>query len=125
MGRVVPTWIMLVTAAAFYGSACAMSAPMSQSSHCRVVDSDKLSAGSGGASALCAAIERAVSERAPGVAFTAEVRVLSSSRLAATLTRDGKKLPEQKFASMDRELTSSSFERFAQAVADQVAKGRQ
>lgn len=102
-----------------------MSPPNSQSPHCRVVDGGKLPAESGGAVALCAAIERAVSAKAPGVAFTAEVRVLSSSRLAATLTREGSRLPEQMFASMDRELSGSSFERFAETVADQVAKGPQ
>ena len=101
-----------------------MSSP-NQSPRCRVVDGDKLPAESGGAVALCAAIERAVSERAPGVAFTAEVRVLSSSRLAATLTRDGHELPEQRFAIMDRDLTASSFDRFAETLADQVAaRGR-
>lgn len=94
-----------------------------QSAHCSVVDGGKLPAESGGAVALCAAIERAVSARAPGAHFTAEVRVLSASRLAATLTRDGHPLAEQKFASMDRELTGRSFERFALALAEQVAKG--
>jgi hypothetical protein len=101
-----------------------MSSPNHQSPHCRVVDGDKLPAASGGADALCAAIEQAMSSRAPGVAFSAEIRVLSSSRLAATLTRDGHKLPEQNFASMDRELTSSSFDRFAQTLANQLAEGR-
>ncbi len=33
-------------------------------------------------------------------------------------------MPEQNFASMDRDLTTSSFERFAQALADQVAKAQ-
>ena len=125
MGRVISASIALMTAASALGSACAMSSPNDQSPRCSVVDGGKLPAASGGASALCAAIERAVSERAPGVAFTAEVRVLSSSILAAALTRNGTRLPEQKFASMDRELSSSSFERFAQAIAEHVAKGPQ
>jgi len=101
-----------------------MSSANGRSPHCRVVDGSKLPAESGGAVALCAAIERAVSAKAPGVAFTAEVRVLSSSSLAATLTMEGSKLPEQRFASMDRDLTASSFERFAEALADQLAKVR-
>jgi hypothetical protein len=88
------------------------------------VGGDKLPADSGGPGALCAAIERAVAERAPGVAFSAEVRVLSQSRLVASLTREGQKLPEQNFASMDRDLSINSFERFAEALAEQVAKGR-
>ena len=125
MGRVFPVWIAVVTSAFFCGSACAMNVPNSQSPHCRVIDGGKLPATSGGADALCQAIEQAVSERAPGLAFSAEVRVLSSSRLAATLIANGKALPDQKFASMDRELTKSSFERFARAIAEQVAKGQQ
>ena len=100
-----------------------MGSPDIQSPHCQVVDAGKLPADSGGANALCAAIERAASAKAPGVAFTAEIRVLSSSRLVATLIKDGRKLPEQNFASMDRDLSSSSFERFAAALADQLAGG--
>lgn len=94
------------------------------SPHCRVIDGDKLPAGSGGTNALCAAIERAMSESAPGLVFSAEVRVLSSSMLSAVLTADGRTLPEQKFARTDRELDRSAFERFATALADQAAKER-
>ena len=100
-----------------------MSSAEVQSPHCQVADAGKLPAESGGAAALCAAIERAVSEKAPGVQYRAEIQVISASRLSATLIRDGRKLPEQKFASMDRDLTSSSFERFAAALADQLAGG--
>jgi hypothetical protein len=99
-----------------------MSSPNSQSPRCWVVNGDKLPAESGGAAALCAAIERAVSARAPGAAFTAEVTVLSPSRLAATLTKEGHRLPVQKFASMDRELNTTSFDRFAETLAEEVAK---
>jgi hypothetical protein len=102
-----------------------MSSPDVSSPRCRVIDGAKLPQASGGAPALCAAIEKAVAMRGPNIAFTAEVRVLSSSRLAATLTRDGRRLPEQGFASMDRELSANSFERFAAALADEVAKGQQ
>ena len=124
MGRVILGSIVLATAASFCSTACAMSSPNSQSPTCRVLDGDKLPAGSGGPDALCAAIERAVSARAPGVAYTAEVRVLSSTRLAAALTREGRKLPDQKFASMDRDLSGDSFERFAETIAIQLANGR-
>ena len=125
MRRVIPVWIALVTSAFLCGTACAMTSPNSQSPHCRVIDGGKLPAGSGGAGALCEAIEQAVSERAPGMAFSAEVRVLSSSRLAAALIANGRKLPDQKFASMDHELTKSSFERFARTIAEQVASRQQ
>jgi hypothetical protein len=101
-----------------------MSSPVSPSRRCSVVDAGKLPPDSGGADALCAAVDRAMSVRAPGVTYSAEIRVLSASRLVATLTREGRTMPEQNFASMDRDLTTSSFERFAQALADQVAKAQ-
>ena len=122
MGRGIRAGILLVAAAFLGGNACAMSAP--HHPHCRVTDGDKLPAGSGGPDALCAAIEQAVKDRAPNAAFSAEVTVLSSSMLAATLTADGRKLPEQKFAIMDRQLDHSSFERFARALADQLVKAQ-
>ena len=101
-----------------------MSAPNSQSPNCRVVGGEKLPPGSGGSGALCSAIERAISARAPGKAFSVEIRVLPRSMLVATLTVDARALPEQKFASMDRDLDVHSFERFAHALAEQVAKER-
>ncbi|HEY6661773.1 MAG TPA: hypothetical protein VIZ66_02515 [Sphingomicrobium sp.] len=112
----------LVALAGVSGNACAMTSGAPETPHCRVVDPGKLPAESGGASALCSAIERAITARASGAAFSAEVRVLSSSRLAATVTANGKALPEQNFATMDRDLNRASFERFAAALAEQVAK---
>ncbi len=122
MWRVIPAPVLLVVAASLSGGACAMASPSGQSPPCRIVDGDKLPEGSGGAAALCSAIERAAAAKAPGVAYTVEVKVLSPSRLAATLTSDGRKLPEQNFATMDRELNGVSFERFAAALADRLAK---
>src|SRR5687767_7668378 len=105
MWRIIPAPVLLVMAVSLSGGACAMPSPSSQSTPCRIVDGDKLPDGSGGAAALCTAIERAAAAKAPGVGYTVEVRVLSASRLAATLTSDGRKLPEQNFAITDRELT--------------------
>ena len=99
-----------------------MASPSGPSTPCRIVDGDKLPDNSGGAAALCSAIERAAAAKAPGVDYTVEVKVLSPSRLAATLTSGGRKLPEQNFATMDRDLNGVSFERFAAALADQLAK---
>jgi hypothetical protein len=49
--------------------------------------------------------------------------VLGAAALAATLTTaDGKRLPEQRFAVSDRNLTKSSFDRFARALAEEAAK---
>lgn len=107
------------------GSACAMSSPPPPSAGvaCRVVDGAKLPPESGGEGALCAAIESAIAAQAPESAAQVEVRVLSSSMLAASVTTgDGRTLPEQKFASSDRALARSSFERFANAIAAEVAR---
>ncbi|MEO7366139.1 MAG: hypothetical protein ABIW03_07460 [Sphingomicrobium sp.] len=123
MRWIISASILLMVFASSLGSARTMNQTSRQSPRCSVVDGGKLPAESGGAPALCAAIERAISQKAPGAHFTAEVRVLSPSRLTAILTRDGHALAEQKFASMDRDLTGHSFERFAQALAEQVAKG--
>jgi hypothetical protein len=99
-----------------------MASSSGQSTPCRIVDGDKLPEDSGGAAALCTAIERAAAAKAPGVAYTVEVKVLSPSRLAAILTADGRRLPEQNFATMDRDLNGISFERFAAALADRLAE---
>ena len=122
MWRINPAPVLLVMAASFLGGACAMASPSGQSTPCRIVDGDKLPDGSGGAAALCTEIERAAAAKAPGVAYTVEVKVLSSSRLAAILTADGRRLPEQNFATMDRDLNGGSFERFASALADRLAE---
>src|SRR5688500_18048913 len=84
---------LAVTIALANGSACAMNAPSAAGpAACRVVNGDKLPASSGGADALCAAIEKAAQAR-----FGVEVRVISEHSLAATVTMaDGRSLPEQR-----------------------------
>lgn len=114
--------IALGAAAMLGGSGCAMSSPRPATPRCSVVDEARLPADSGGAAALCAAVEQAVAARAPDVSYSVEIRVVSASMLAAVVTRDGRPLPEQKFASMDRDLSRASFERFAAALADRLAK---
>ena len=115
--------IMLV-AAALGGNAAAMTAPAAAAHPCHVIGGDRLPAGSGGASALCAAIAREARKHAPGIDYHAEIKVISASRLIANVTANGRKLPEQKFASMDRPLARSSFERFARSLATQLAGTR-
>ena len=105
------------------GSACAMSSPERSAAGCRVVGGEQLPAESGGADALCKAIANAAAEKAPGQNYSVEVRVLPRSRMAAEITMsDGRKLAEQKFASMDKPLSSGSFKRFADAIALELAK---
>ncbi|HJQ17638.1 MAG TPA: hypothetical protein VJ859_11640 [Allosphingosinicella sp.] len=104
-------------------NACAMTARGQAKPHCRVVGGEKLPAASGGSDALCAAIEQAASARVPGVTYSVEVRVLSSSMLSVGLTTaDGRPLPEQNFAITDRDMTETSFRRFAETIAAELGK---
>ena len=105
------------------GSACAMNSSESQLSNCHVVGGELLPVESGGADALCQAIRSAAAEQAPGFGYSVEVRVLPRSRLSALVTTsDGRKLPEQNFVRMDRPLSRGAFERFAAAIAAELAK---
>lgn len=90
--------------------------------YCRVVAGEKLLAASGGASALCTEVERAIAAAAPKARYRVEVKVLPRSRLSAALVVNGRTLPEQKFAVMDRELGQGSIQRFARGLADEVAQ---
>ena len=94
----------------------------SSSLRCQVVGGEKLPTTSGGSKGVCAEIERAVAELAPRARYTAEVTVLSRSRLMATLIVDGRKLPEQRFAIMDSDLNAGAIQRFARSLAAEVAK---
>lgn len=97
-------------------------AGVSGAGHCRVIAGDKLPAATGGAKAVCAAVERAVRERAPNVSYRAEVKVLTPSMLATGLVVNGRALPERRFAVTDRELGEGSIRRFANSIAAEVAK---
>lgn len=100
-----------------------MTPPSYSFGNCRVVGAEKLPPDSGGAKAVCAAIQRAVAARAPGARFTVDVRVVSARALRATVRiADGRTLPEQELAVSDRALNGSSLERFAQRLAEQLAQ---
>lgn len=111
---------LLLTAAALAAPADAMSSGL----HCSVVEGDKLPAEAGGPESLCAAVERAVASAAPNVRYTAEITVISPSRLAATLVVNGQTLPRQNFAIMDSKLNNGAIERFANSLAAEIAKHR-
>jgi hypothetical protein len=89
---------------------------------CQVVGGEKLPAASGGGKAVCAEIERAVAQLAPQIHYSAEVKVLSKSRLAATLIVNDRTLPEQRFAIMDSDLDIGAIRRFARSLATEIAK---
>lgn len=95
-----------------------MSTPKAAS--CHVLNGEKLPPESGGAAAICAAFQQAIAARAPNVRYNAEVRVLSRSSLAVSAEVGGRKLEEQHFAVMDRNLNAISVKRFAESFADLV-----
>ena len=105
------------------GGACAMNSPNKQLVDCRVVRGELLPANSGGSDALCKAIRDAAVAQAPGKRFTVEVHVLSRSLLAATVIKaDGTRLPEQKMANSDHELTKGSLQWFADVLVGELAR---
>jgi hypothetical protein len=116
------TFVVLTASALAPTGAAAMNAGRSFDGRCNVVGEAKLPASSSGGVAICARVERAIAELAPTARYNAEIRVVSSSRLAATLVVNGRTLPEQKFAIMDRELNAEALERFARSLAAEVAK---
>lgn len=99
-----------------------MSAPDSARGLCRVVGADKLPASSGGAEAICAAVERAVAAQAPRLRYAAELRVLSRSAMAADVEANGRKLPELKLSVSDRELNPLAIGHFAESIAAALAQ---
>lgn len=97
-----------------------MTAPPPSVPLCRVIGAELLPAGLGGAAALCAEIENAVT--LAGVSgTTVDVRVTSASLISVTARMpDGRVLPAVKLGVSDRELTANSFRRLASALADQL-----
>jgi hypothetical protein len=89
---------------------------------CQVLGGEKLPASTGGASGICDAIEEAIAAEAPNVNYRAEVRILSHSAMKATVHVNGRQVADQQLSVMDRKLNASSIERFAKALAVEVAK---
>lgn len=102
-----------------------MSAPDPAQGPCRVLGAEKLPASSGGAEAICAAVQRAVAGQAPGLDYTADVRVLSRSGVAAKLEANGRPLPELRFSVSDRELNGVAIGHFANSIAAALAQSGQ
>jgi hypothetical protein len=114
------SWSFPLTIIALFAAPAdlAVSAPP----RCHVTGGEKLTAKTAGADAICSAVEKAIASAAPNATYRAEIKVLSPSRLAAILVVNGRTLPEQKFAVMDRDLNPASIQRFAQSLATEVAK---
>jgi hypothetical protein len=90
--------------------------------HCQIIGSDKLPASSAGFNTICEEVERAIAAKAPDVRYSAEIKIISASRLAAALIVNGQNLPVQNFAVMDGNLSIASIKRFATALAVTVLK---
>lgn len=114
--------ILILGASLTATQACAVTAPEGQSS-CRVTGAENLPKVAGGADAVCAAVERAVAAQAPNLRYSAEIRVLSRTALAAQLEVNGRKLPELRFSITDRDLNRLAIGRFANSVAAALARG--
>jgi hypothetical protein len=88
---------------------------------CQVVGAGELPADTGGADALCAAVEQALQAAAPKPAAI-EVNVVSPYLLSATvMLADGRKLPAIKVGSSDRQLGARAVQMLADSIAAQVA----
>jgi hypothetical protein len=111
-----------ILASATFFAACAPAMSASQGRPCTLLNGEKLPPEAGGADAICSAIEQAIAAKAPKVRYTAEVRVLSKSGLSVSVVANGKKLPDQNMSVMDRNLNPWAIKRFAEGLADEVAK---
>jgi hypothetical protein len=108
---------------ALASSACAMTTSAQAGARCHV-EGEKLPAASGGARALCDAIERAAAARGLQQRFTVQVRVKPRAMLSAEVKLpDGRTLPALHMAEMDRPVTRDTLERFGLAIADHIAGG--
>lgn len=99
-----------------------MSSTEAGPNRCNVTGSEMLPVEAGSADEICAAIQAAAESHAAGTSYSVEVRVLSSSSMAATVSLGtGRTLPEHKLAVNDRKLNRSSIQRFAEALGEQIA----
>lgn len=122
MGRGVRSFAFMVAALCASAGSHAMTSPSSQAGSCRVDAGEKLLPEGVGGADICRVIGQAVAKAAPATRYSVEVSVLSRSRLSARLVVNGRPLPDQNFAVMDRELNLASITRFADSLAREVAK---
>lgn len=121
MRRTMANAILAMVLASASGTACGVTNSAPRVDRCQLIGGEKLPPEIGGEPQICAAIEAAVAARAPGTAYSVEVRVLSDHMLAAQVRlADGRSLPEQKLAVSDRKLSRRSIEQFARAIGEAV-----
>ena len=114
--------ILALGIASASGGACGMSQSTDRAPACRVVGGEKLPAELGGAAGLCAAVEKAIREKAPEARYFVELRVVSNHTLAASIKLgDGRALPERKMSISDRQFNRGAIDRFADSIASEIA----
>ena len=114
--------VSLFLAATSAGARPVNSPAATPTGHCRLTGGEKLPAQSGGAAAICAAIEKAVAVAAPNAKYKIDVTVVRPWMLSATPVVNGRTLPAQKFAVNDAPLDAGAIGRFARSLAATVAK---
>ena len=119
----VKTWARSIVAIFFGGIAmCVGASP--PNSPCVIVGAEKLR-GAVSADVICAAIQDAIMQEVPSATYSIKVQALSPSRLNASLIVNGKSLPTQSFAVMDRNLNQHAVLNFAKSLASVVREANQ
>ena len=91
-----------------------MKSQPTSAARCSVQGAERLPAEAGGAEEMCAEIGRATA----GMDVNVLVTVHSSNDLSARITKQGRVLPELRYAKSDRPLSRASVGRFARSIAE-------
>lgn len=98
--------------------ACAMNTGMERDVRCSVHGAERLPLDVGGVDGVCTEIQRAAAAAGVGP-VKVRVTVHSSNELSAQITnRQGRTLPELRFAKSDQPLSRASVGRFARTIAE-------
>lgn len=85
---------------------------------CSVLGAERLPAQAGSAEEMCAEVARATA----GMDVNVLVTVVSANELSAKITKQGRVLPELRYAKSDRPLSRPSVGRFARSIAEAAGK---
>jgi hypothetical protein len=116
MRGAIAAFVLGLVGTASAGAATMTHAPRANT-HCRVVAGEKYLKAPINSAMICGDIARALAAQVPSARVEATVRVISPSRLAASLVVNGRALPEHKFAIMDSDLSPEAVQRFARSLA--------
>ena len=100
-----------------------MNTPSASDPVCKVIGADKLPAQTGGASALCGAIEKALAETKVTGPISIEITIRSPRVLAAAVKRGDVALPEMTMDVFDTAINQDIIDRFARSVANYARSG--